>query len=60
MQLGPIYYDGGRYKEASETFENIRNFEAIWTVLCVAASHAQLGHLIEAQQTLQRALKFNA
>jgi adenylate cyclase len=59
MQLGPIYYDGRRYKDAIETIESLRNFETIWTDFYLAASHAQMGHEKEAHLALQRALKFD-
>jgi adenylate cyclase len=59
MQLGPIYYDARRYKDAIETIESLRNFETIWTDFYLAASHAQLGHEMEARRALQGALKFD-
>jgi adenylate cyclase len=58
MQLGPIYYDARRYKDAIETIESLRDFETIWTDFYLAASHAQMGHEKEAHRALQGALKF--
>jgi hypothetical protein len=37
MQLGPIYYDARRYKDAIEIIESLRNFETIWTDFYLAA-----------------------
>ena len=59
MQLGSIYYDARRYKDAIETIESLRNFETIWTDFYLAASHAQIGHEMEARRALQGALKFD-
>jgi hypothetical protein len=50
----PIYYDARRYEDAIVAIESLRNFETILTDFYLAASHAQLGHEMQARQTLHR------
>jgi adenylate cyclase len=59
MQLGPIYYDARRYKDAIEAIESLRTVETIWTDFYLAASQGQIGNEIEARRALQGALKFD-
>jgi adenylate cyclase len=55
MQLGQIYYDAYRYEDAIATLESLHSLETIWIDLYLAASHAALGHDVEAQRAIERA-----
>ena len=43
-QLGEIYFSARQYENAIRTLEGIRSLGTPMTLLCLAASHAALGH----------------
>lgn len=53
---GQVYYDAGRYDEAINTLESIRQIDTVNIRIYLAASHIALGHKNEAQQSIGRAL----
>ncbi len=59
MQLGQIYYDARQYEQATTTLESLRETDTILIQLCLAASHAALGHVGEAKKAIDRALQLD-
>jgi adenylate cyclase len=58
-QLGQIYYDAGQYEQAVATLESIRNLKSVSVYLYLAASHAALGRIGEAEKATKRALELD-
>jgi len=59
VQLGQVYYDARRYKEAIAALESVRSLDMTYMHLYLAASHAALGHVGEAQQAIKRVLELD-
>jgi TolB-like protein len=55
--LGQIYFDAGRYEEAIETLKSIRRLDTLYIRLYLMASHAALGQLSEAKESVRRAIE---
>ena len=59
MQLGQIYFNAHQYELALTAYEDVQIHGTIWIPLYLAASHAALGHTVEAQRAIERVLRFD-
>jgi adenylate cyclase len=57
--LGQIYYDAGRYPEAVETLESLRNIDTVYSRMYLVASHMALGNGDEARRSISRAIEID-
>lgn len=57
LQIGQIYYDVRRYREAIAALEGLRTLDTVYQHLYLAASYAALGSEDEAQQVIEHILQ---